>query len=415
LYYLSLNSSLNIDILKKNKNKSWNFDFLLQNKNLTYDWILLFDKNKWNWETISKLKILNFNWIMDNLDIRWNLNNITNSKYFEIEWIYELNLKGININIFTMNLEKSFNFKLEWITILKKDCKYKNYKWNFNKLSKNKNFRLYWLDLYPYKVWDWSFLLKTKNITMNILKKLELKNWNESSLEKNPNFNFNWYLEFPSKNWSSLYYLSSKMDIPIDYLHNNLDKKWNFRHILLYKKLDFNLIMGIKTILNMSDKYFWFLVSNNKYFDFNWLKYYEIEWDFYNGISNLLHLTINIIEKYKNKKWNIYKIINNSNIVIQDFSILMNLFPQLSISNFSENPNITIQFIENNIDKIDFNLLSKNKFNGLYYINRTNIFKKKKLLKIYEKELIEKTWHPSRFLNWCLDIDKLHYIKTLYL
>lgn len=42
-----------------------------------------------------------------------------------------------------------------------------------------------------------------------------------------------------------------------------------------------------------------------------------------------------------------------------------------------------------------------NKFSNRYYITR-----KKQMHKIFEKELIEKTWNPNRFFDWCLSIDE---------
>ena len=186
---------------------------------------------------------------------------------------------------------------------------------------------------------------------------------------------------------------------------------------LLNTKLDMDLILKIKNVYKISTIYFWNLVSNNKYFDFNWLKHNEIDWNFYDGISNLSHLTIHIIKEYKYKKWNILKIINHKNILVEDFQTIIELFSNsnsnLSITHFSKNPNLTLEYIEKNITEIDFNLLSNNSFNGLYYKNKKNIYKKKNQLKIYENELIERSWHPSRFLNWCLDMDEYKRIKNI--
>jgi hypothetical protein len=45
---------------------------------------------------------------------------------------------------------------------------------------------------------------------------------------------------------------------------------------------------------------------------------------------------------------------------------------------------------------------------------KTNILSEKEILdknnnviKIFNRELIEKTWHPNRFKEWCLSIDEL--------
>jgi hypothetical protein len=83
---------------------------------------------------------------------------------------------------------------------------------------------------------------------------------------------------------------------------------------------------------------------------------------------------------------------------------------------YSMNPNITIKFIDNNINLISFEDLSSNLFS---YSNKNNIYycsfeyKKKlcnKFMDICEEELISKVCTPKRILNWNDDVllDKEH-------
>ena len=77
----------------------------------------------------------------------------------------------------------------------------------------------------------------------------------------------------------------------------------------------------------------------------------------------------------------------------------------MRIDDFSLNPNLTLKYIQENKEKLDFKKMSLNLFNGIYHKNYQQIQFKRKQLKTYGQELIEKTWHPLRFIDWCLDLD----------
>ena len=88
-------------------------------------------------------------------------------------------------------------------------------------------------------------------------------------------------------------------------------------------------------------------------------------------------LPIEIIEAYPNEPWNWY--------------------------GFSWNKNLTINFIEKNIDKDwDWTNVSNYPFEIDYKIE----LNKKLRFEYYHKELIQKAWHPKRFMDWCLDEDQ---------
>ena len=40
------------------------------------------------------------------------------------------------------------------------------------------------------------------------------------------------------------------------------------------------------------------------------------------------------------------------------------------------------------------------------------MLKKKEQIKLILKELIEKTWHPDRHIDWCLDEDDKKFINN---
>ena len=67
-----------------------------------------------------------------------------------------------------------------------------------------------------------------------------------------------------------------------------------------------------------------------------------------------------LLKKYPDKQWNWFNLSSNKNITMSD--VLNNPDKPWDWSRLSENKNITIEFIEKNINKIDFSCLSSNTF-----------------------------------------------------
>ena len=71
-----------------------------------------------------------------------------------------------------------------------------------------------------------------------------------------------------------------------------------------------------------------------------------------------------------------------------------------------------MEFIDRYIRNIDFNKLSENLFHINEYIAYTKVYYSQRMkqtiqqTKKLEEELIQKTWHPSRFYDWCLCNDE---------
>jgi hypothetical protein len=94
-------------------------------------------------------------------------------------------------------------------------------------------------------------------------------------------------------------------------------------------------------------------------------KFPDKHWMFgMNGISVNPSLTIEFIEKYPDKQWNWSMSGISQNSLNGKIVELYNKYPNKNwcFLFLSTNPSITMKFIENNIDKLDFRYLSKNKF-----------------------------------------------------
>ena len=134
-------------------------------------------------------------------------------------------------------------------------------------------------------------------------------------------------------------------------------------------------------------------------------KYPTKPWD-WEEISCNPNLTMEIIEKYPDKNWNWKGISVNPNITME----IINKYPDKpwDWDAISSNENITIEMINKYPNKGWYwQGLSENPFEKDY----ENELKKLKL-EIIEEELIQKTWHPSRFQEWCWDEDQKKIIKN---
>ena len=392
---LSDNLNLNDNFLKEHHNKNWDSKRLSKNPHFNISWVRIFPDFSWDWDSISQNKNLKIEWILDYPDQKWNFQNIILSQHFELSWLKIIcDFQNNHPNSKMVNWEKCHNFKINWVH------KFPKYKWSFFKISHHPNFVFDWINSYPNEKWDWRFLSLNSRINLDILRKYYPK-WSVYNLILNNSFTIEWIKEFPNWSWS-FSYISNLKDVRLSWLQSFPKSSWDYKEILLKSTLNIKLIKWIR--LRFSSRC-WFYISRNKSFNINWVtsnNYNLIDW--YHGVSGQESLKIEWVLKYPKAQWNINKIIENKNIVVQDYQILIKLF-NLNITDFSTNPNLTLEFIRVHQNQLDFKKLSYNNFNGIYHQNNQKILLKREQLKIFGQELIQKTWHPKRFWDWCLDND----------
>jgi hypothetical protein len=183
------------------------------------------------------------------------------------------------------------------------------------------------------------------------------KNFTTELIEKNPkNIPINYH------------YLSSNPNVSQEYFIKNIHKDWNM-----------------------------WSISKNSFVTFEFiLQHPELEWDYHAFMLNP-NCSLNIILDNPDKGWDIEYYRTN---ILENESLFGNMFEM--------NPMITWEDICECKNEVSYSLLSTNHFTGM----RVNwIYHQMKERKnIYQKlhqELIQKTWAPNRFLNWCLDYKEL--------
>lgn len=333
---------------------------------------------------------------------------------------------------------------------------FKNSNWNYTVLSDNPNITLDYVLSNLDKNWSWYHLSSNKNIVSSpdiIIKHSNLP-WNIAGLSKNPNIDFDYIFSRPELKWHDNN-LCCNPNINIEIVEKIiLEKKYKINWLDLSKNSgiywrDINRTQYTKNYNwwnssvsinpNITEK----IVENNNKYIWSWLELSynkSLSWDFiiknldnkltWYGISENPNITLDIVKANLNKPWSLHEISKHINIYWNN--IISNPFLAWSYRGVSSNPNVTMEIVENNINifewnkyglsenpnitidfvknheyiDFDFHFLSKNIFNY-----DDNMYESNKKFRKYEQELIEKTWHPNRIFEWCLDIDEMNEHK----
>ena len=123
-------------------------------------------------------------------------------------------------------------------------------------------------------------------------------------------------------------------------------------------------------------------------------------WD-WEWISNNDNITIDFVEKHIDKPWD-WEQVSWSDYLTMEF---IEKYPDKpwDWEGILENPNLTLEMIDKYYDKNwNWKIISEQIFKKDY----ENELLKLQNFKNIEEELIQKTWHPSRFQKWCIDEDQ---------
>ncbi len=266
-------------------------------------------------------------------------------------------------------------------------------------------------------------------------------------LERNKDMIDHWFLP---GNPSAIYYVQKNMGNIKNILKGVFNKKYRFNTNLLSENQNPNVIPFLeknKRLINWSflsknpnavhvlkqnqHKIDWMTFSSNPSDEAILLlkeNMQRINWD--SLCSNTSEKAINILEQYKYKiVWSVL----SSNPSKRAIHLLEQNQDRIYWTGLCANTNPdAIHLIEKNIDKLNFHELAfyhncvlsknlsaidllqknKNKIIWTQLSKNPNIFELDydffyRRMNIIRKELMEKTWHPERIKDWCLDIDEL--------
>jgi hypothetical protein len=437
---LSYNRNISLEFIEKNLDKNWNIYLLSQNQNITIDFVIkhfysLNDNNhnndniplKWDLEYIT----IN---IKDGYTINLNYDLVSKSKYYFKSWNY-LILNNIDIPMYIIDIYMQDNI-CDWMyylpNIMEIYLQYCNSDWNYYLLAISYNITLEFFEKYILPKIDIKYLFSSssiytdcniykriyktlkKKINMDIIKKYYD---NDCYWDSDIYFNFcdidfleEHYDDYPEnifwnrisrnifltpefiekyidKSWDWTY-ISRESYISIEFITKHINKPWDFKYILYNKNITlefFEKYFDNKEIIyilqneNYNSKIIINIVEKYPFYQYNWYKlsfspYITLDFLIKNfdklSLSKVLQNSIYIIDIANYYRYEIIKHLNLKGILV--------ILDDNYINKLSNNHNITIEFIENNLDIINF-----------YYISQYN----NNITSTFIDKYIDKNWN----------------------
>jgi len=122
-----------------------------------------------------------------------------------------------------------------------------------------------------------------------------------------------------------------------------------------------------------------------------------------------------MIRKFDFTQWTEYDLIYNLDFCINEVNNvnMCKIFNKYITFLYTYRYNDKLNYINFSISHLMYYSILQNKEKSNYTLNDVisviNAYKQircQNRLKVYEEELIMKTWHPDRLMDWCLDIDE---------
>jgi hypothetical protein len=358
---------------------------LSNNPNTTFDLVKKYINKPWDWFSLSKHK-----------NITWNI--IINNPTYNWDWIAVSQNPNITWEIIENNL---------------------NYLWSFKELSCHPNIKWEIIKNNPKYIWDFKVISFNPNISWDIIFKNNSYKWDYQTLIYNNNI----YWEMINNNPKVIKFLKNNLLYDIDILFDKLD--WLL--ISQDKRLNIETINYINNNCYITKKQkelypektnyeiinsFWYInqIISNTNFDIINIEYiqkYIISNIIFNENLLLNHnLEINEINYIISKYWNEYLSYNLSkNPKIDDTFFNEKNKKYFCNIGYYLNPNITLNYIQNNMNNNIYWLCHNHFYYNDYYVS--NNYKKKLVKNFIDKcleELIKKACRPSRLLNWNDDV-----------
>lgn len=213
--------------------------------------------------------------------------------------------------------------------------------WNWRQISANPGITLKDIEDNLDLLWDWEFIGLNPNITMEFILR-HINNFKDKHstyfLGSTSNITFENIQQYPDLFWNTTQ-ISKNPHVTFDYIFDNLDIRYTHGVFIdIVEKLALPFQDIIDKCINkyphlLEDKIFW------------------------TGLSKNPNITIDIIRNNNNYCWNFEYICMNPSISIEDAKSFCRCRYDIS-----SNPNITYEWVTNNLRKIDWYKLSSNKF-----------------------------------------------------
>ncbi len=359
-----IETELRKDILYSVFFRQWSIDW--------FEFVKKNDKKGWNWKILTENINVSFEVIKDNIEYPWSNGHICENENITYDNVVEMieknikfygnpadimfeNMNTILSSVRNMNNEDNANIEDDTnppvYVISGLDINMSAGNINIDIFSKNKNFTTELIEKNPKNIpIDYHFLSLNPNLSQEYFIKNIEKDWNMWSISGNPFITFDFVLQHPHLEWD-YDNLSQNKSITWDIIKKNQDKPWDYHAFMWNPNCTLDII----------------LENPDKNWDIEFFKKHIL-----NRNSNSGDLYASMLESNPMITWNdIYK------------------------------------YEKEGEREVSYSALSMHKFTGMRVNWIYHQMKKRK--EIYEKlhqELIQKTWAPHRFMNWCLDYEE---------
>ncbi len=284
----------------------------------------------WNWNQLSMNPAISLQFILDHSKFPWNVNNVSR-----------------NISITENDIIDN-----------------KQYLWNYTALCSNPNMNYAFykkIIIQPAEVLyiDWAALSANKSITTIDVMENPTNPWNDRFLSSNPNITSAYILnEGVSRKWHPPSVSANIGIVKRDIVNSTLSSlfEWDFRNLSLNKNLPFAYVRD-----NINKDWNWFSLSQNASMQ-DMERFHEFSWDPF-ALSMNSKITLSYAINHDNIKWDRKTMISNSSTTLNDVYDNIEWFctnDQLIKKYLSSNPNISFEWVSDNIDYIDWERLSNN-------------------------------------------------------
>lgn len=381
---LSNNKSVTMHMIEKTIDKPWDFDKLSKNTNITLRFIEKYIDMPWDFVELSKHAELTMDFVNKYQNKKWNRPFLMQrfssvNQYFNdfIDGSKYINLQDVENNptdpwdwnyLLSIHPDLTGEFVMKFI----------DKSWNFYQIAKNQNIKPDFIQsqLIPRNIVDWLSFSNNKNITTDFIEKYIDKPWNWCAVAYNKN-------------------------ITLDFIDKHFDKNWDWIYIFNNFLITDEFIE--KNLTNIENQDLFHYLSKNKF------------------------LTVETVKKFKQYKWDwhyllmktdMYEWIIDEKIMIDEK--VLNVNDNKKINVYIDwlckyNPYLTFEFLQKHLDMININNICYNNFIISDHVLQKRIdAKRRERFEMIREELMNVSWHPDRFMQWCLDEDELKSIKQQF-
>jgi hypothetical protein len=375
----SRNPNVTMDMVLRNRDKYWDWVHFSRNPNVTMHDISSHPHERWDWRSICD---------NPNLTI-----DIVEQHYHAQQYIWDWNAISRHANISPADVARHPDWPWSWTLVSCKptmtmqnilDCPESKLDWAW--ISRHANITIKDVLAHRNLPWNWYNLSINPHITIeDVLDNLDLP-WRMDVLASNPNFRLEHVFAWPPKRPLLAYALKHPWQA--------CTSRTFWKHVGACSP-------SMTCWANMHDligPWQWSQLSQNPGITMDNVRAHPDEpWN-WAGLSRNPNVRMKDVCEFTDKTWDWTWLSQNKHMTMED--ILEHADKPWCWTTLSEHPNLTIDGVFALAHKPwDWSALSRNTFGYDADAKRRQVHRTRQ----FKEELVERAWHPDRFLDWCVE------------